>query len=95
MPYQIPESKQSIDQDVFSYGPTTGEEYQVKKAKYISTDRLERVTAGSMRAILDVFGQRGTPEGDFIRSLDVDQLNGLLAAWFKDSGISMGESLPS
>lgn len=93
MAFQVPASKASIGQDQFTFGPETGSEYSVKKAKFVPLGTLEALDDTS--AAIEFFGEKGTAQGDFIRSLDPDQFGALVDAWRDDSALTAGESQAS
>ena len=91
MVYEVPASKASKGQGEFEFkiGSKT---YKVRKAKFLSGGQMEDVTSGDLTRIYDVFGKRGTPIGDAVRSLDIEQTTALANAWMADSGLNSGES---
>lgn len=94
MAYQVPAAQQSIGQDKFEFGPETGDEYSVRKAKLLTLGQAESLSANNDAAVT-FFGTAGTPQGDYIRSLTLEQFQGLVAAWRTDSGLTAGESQAS
>lgn len=93
MAYQVPAAQQSIGQDTFEFGPETGDEYSVRKAKLLTLRQVESMSASD--AAVTFFGTAGTPQGDYVRSLTLEQFQGLVAAWRADSGLTAGESQAS
>lgn len=91
MVYEVPASKASKGQDQFEF-KIAGKVYKVRKAKFLSGGQIEDVTSGELSRIYDVFGKRGTPIGDAVRSLDIEQTTALANAWMADSGLNSGES---
>lgn len=93
MAYQVPAAQQSIGQDLFTFGPETGDEFSVRKANLLTIGQYEAMEESA--AAFQFFGSAGTPQGDYIRSLDLDQFKALVAAWREDSGLTAGESKAS
>lgn len=98
MAYQVPKSKASIKQNRFEFS-IDGKTYSVPLLKYLSGNKIEEIAAaedkGGMASIVvsfSIFGDKGTPAGDAVRTLDQDQLGELNDAYMKASGISVGES---
>lgn len=89
MGYQVPAAQQSIGQDRFEFGPVTGNEYSVRKAGLLKIGQLEAMEDST--AAIEFFGASGTPQGDYVRGLDVTQFQGLVKAWRDDSGVTAGE----
>lgn len=92
MTFEVPESKRSTDQDKFKFkiGATT---YTIKRAKFLSVGEAEMLEAPeSSTVVLDLFGRKGTKQGDAVRSLDAEQFDALVEAWKQDSGVGVGES---
>lgn len=89
--YEVPASKASKGQDQFEFkiGAKT---FKVKKARYLSGRAMEDLTSGELSLIFNVFGERGTPVGDAVRDLDIEQITALAEAWVADSGLAPGES---
>jgi len=94
MGFQVPPSKASKGQDKFEFGPGSGSEFSVKKAKFCKIAQLEKIEQGGAAAI-DFFGAAGTKQGDFVRDLDRDQFQTLIEAWQDDSNVTAGESQAS
>lgn len=96
MVYQVPASKASIKQNKFEFkvGTTT---HSLPKFKFLPLSVIETIEGSdeSVTAYLSIFGEKGTPVGDAIRSLDTDQFTNLIKAWRDDSGIEPGESVAS
>lgn len=92
MTFQVPESKRSIEQDVFPFSiPGVKGEFKVRRLKFMSIG--ERAKMGDdTDAILNFFGAEGTKQGDAVRSLDGEQFKALSDAWQADSKITLGES---
>lgn len=91
MTYEVPASKASKGQDQFDF-KIGAKAYKIKKAKFLSAGALEDLTSGNLTLMLDVFGKRGTPVGDAVRDLEIDQVKDLASAWTADSGLKPGES---
>lgn len=92
MVFEVPESKRSVEQDVFPFkiGSKT---YKIKRAKFLSIGDAETLESpDSATVVLDMFGVKGTPQGDAVRSLDAEQFEALVEAWKQDSGVGVGES---
>lgn len=96
MPYQVPDSKRSIDQNKFEFSvPGDPAIYKVPKVKYLPLGQIEVLEGSaenvSLRDILDLFGEDEAAQAA-VRTLDTEQLQALTEAWQKDSGIEVGES---
>lgn len=89
MAYTVPAAKQSKGQDKFTFGPVTGTEFSVRKAKLLKLRLIEQLEATS--AAIEFFGPAGTEQGDYIRDLDRDQFQALVKAWRDDSAVTAGE----
>lgn len=93
MAYEVPAAKRSVKQNVFEF-KVGGKTFNVPKFAYLPVGVLE-VVEGAGDAIgpyLDIFGMKDTPAGAAVRSLDKDQLLGLIHAWQADSDVTVGES---
>lgn len=94
MVYEVPASKRSVKQDVFEY--KVGEKsFKVVSAKFLNGFQLESVTSFDLPAIFNIFGAKGTPAGDAVRSLETDQIADLVTAWTEASDLKPGESAAS
>lgn len=98
MPYQVPESKRSIDQNKFEFTvPGDDTVYAVPAVKYLPLGQVEKLQGSAkditLTDILDLFGDDAAKAA--IRTLDTEQLQALTEAWQKDSGVQMGESSAS
>jgi hypothetical protein len=94
MVYEVPAAKRSIKQNVFEF-KVAGKTYSVPKFEYLPVGVLEGIESAAADAIgpyLSVFGEKDSPIGKAIRSLDKDQLTALIQAWQSDSDVSVGES---
>lgn len=92
MAYEVPESKRSVGQDMFEF-KIAGKAYSIKKAKFLTIGEAEALESPeSSTVVLDIFGRRGTKQGDAVRSLDQEQFAALVEAWKLDSGVGVGES---
>ena len=92
MTYEVPESKRSIGQDEFEF-KIAGKRYSIKKAKFLTIGEAEALESPeSSTVVLDIFGRKGTKQGDAVRSLDQEQFAALVEAWKLDSGVGVGES---
>lgn len=92
--YEVPAAKKSTAQDKWSF--KIGEKtHSVPKVKHLTGSQMEDLTSGNLTQIFNVFGERGTPVGDAVRSLQTDQIEALVAAWIADSGLTPGESKAS
>lgn len=91
MVYEVPASKASKGQDQFEFKIGT-KVHKIKKAKYLPGGSIEDITSGELPRIFDAFGKRGTPIGDAVRSLEIEQITDLANAWMADSGLNAGES---
>ena len=98
MPYQVPESKRSIDQNKFEFNvPGDDRTYKVPKVKYLPLGSMEKlqgqVADVTLTDILDLFDDEDAQAA--VRRLDTEQLQALTAAWQQDSGVDLGESSAS
>ena len=94
MVYEVPVSKRSAKQNVFEF-KVGQKSYTVPKFAYLSVGVLESLSAAgddAMGPFLDAFGTKDTPIGKAVRSLDQEQLIGLIKAWQADSDVTVGES---
>lgn len=92
MTFEVPESKASIEQDQFKF-KIAGKPYAIKKAKFLTIGEAEALESPeSSTVVLDIFGRKGTKQGDAVRSLDQEQFSALVEAWKLDSGVGVGES---
>lgn len=92
MTFKVPESKRSVEQDVFEFD-IDGKSYKIKRAKYLTVGEAESLEdPESSTVVLDLFGRKGTKQGDAVRSLDAEQFEALVEAWKQDSGVGVGES---
>lgn len=89
MAFQVPAAQQSIGQDLFTFGPVTGDEYSVKRANLLDVGQMEELD--DPKVTIEFFGTKGTPQGDYIRSLLKPQFESLIEAWRADSGVTAGE----
>lgn len=92
MTFEVPESKASVDQDQFKF-KIAGKQYAIRKAKFLTIGEAEALESPeSSTVVLDLFGRKGTKQGDAVRSLDQEQFTALVEAWKLDSGVGVGES---
>lgn len=94
MVYEVPAAKRSIEQNTFKF-KVGAKTFSVPKFEHLSVGVLEAVESAPDNAIgpyLSVFGEKDSPIGKAIRSLDKDQLTALIQAWQSDSGVTVGES---
>jgi hypothetical protein len=92
MTFEVPASKASIEQDVFKFSiPGHKTMFSVKRLKFLSVGQRESI-GDDTATILDLFGAKGTKQGDAVRSLDEEQFDALSKAWQDDSKITLGES---
>jgi len=92
MAFEVPASKASVGQDKFTF-KIDGKQFSIKKAKYLTIGEAEALESPeSSTVVLDIFGRRGTKQGDAVRSLDQEQFAALVEAWKLDSGVGVGES---
>lgn len=94
MVYEVPAAKRSLKQNLFEFKVGT-KAFTVPKFEHLSVGVLEAVESAPANAIgpyLSVFGEKDSPVGKAIRTLDKDQLTALIEAWQSDSGVSVGES---
>ena len=94
MVYEVPAAKRSLKQNVFEF-KVGAKTFTVPKFEFLSVGVLEDLEAAPVNAVgpyLDVFGPKGSPVRDAIRSLNKDELTALIKAWQSDSGITAGES---
>jgi hypothetical protein len=94
MTFEVPASKASIGQDVFKFKiPGRSGEFSVKRAKFLSVGDAEALeTPDNASVVLDLFGKKGTKQGDAVRTLDTEQFQALVDAWQADSDVTLGES---
>jgi len=98
MPYQVPASKRSIDQNKFEFTvPDDDTVYKVTAVKYLPLGSVEELQGNAgditLTDILDLFGDADAQAA--VRTLDTEQLQALTEAWQQDSGVQMGESSAS
>jgi len=94
MVYEVPTAKRSLKQNVFEF-KVGAKSFSVPKFEHLSVGVLEAVESAPENAIgpyLSVFGEKDSPIGKAIRTLDKDQLTALIGAWQADSGVTVGES---
>ena len=94
MVYEVPAAKRSLKQNLFEFKIGT-KTYSVPKFEFLAVGVLESIEAAPADAVgpyLGVFGEPDSPIGKAIRTLDKDQLSGLIQAWQAHSGITLGES---
>lgn len=92
--FEVPASKASIDQNKFKF-KLSGKQYSLPKFTYLPMSVMETIegaSADSISPYLNIFGAKGTPLGDAVRSLDKDQFTALIQAWRDDSQVKPGES---
>ena len=98
MPYKVPDSKKSIGQNMFEFELPDGSVHSIPKAKYLTAGEIEMVAKAksdlTITDILELLGRSETAAAA-VRSLDIEQLMGLMTAWQEDSGLSLGESSAS
>lgn len=105
MPFSVPESKRSIDQNKFEFDvpDKPGQVFKVPKVKYLPMGAMETLQGQgnvTLSDVLDLFArEEDGPEAvairDAVRTLDTEQLQALTEAWQKDSGVQLGESSAS
>ena len=92
MTFEVPESNASVGQDEFKF-KIAGKQYAIKKAKFLTVGEAEALESPeSSTVVLDLFGRKGTKQGDAVRSLNQEQFSALVEAWKLDSGVGVGES---
>lgn len=94
MVYEVPVSKRSAKQNVFEFKVGT-KAFTVPKFAFLPVGVLEALSAAgddAMGPFLDAFGTKDTAVGKAVRTLDQEQLIGLIKAWQADSDVSVGES---
>jgi hypothetical protein len=92
--FEVPAAKRSVKQNLFEF-KVGSKSYSVPKFEHLSVGVLEAVETAPENAIapyLAVFGEKDSPIGKAIRTLDKDQLTALIGAWQADSGVTVGES---
>lgn len=97
MVYEVPSSKRSVKQNMFEF-KIANRTYSVTKFEYLSIGVLEDIEAAPADAIgpfLGVFGPKDSPVREAIRTLNKDELSGLIEAWRADSDVTVGESSAS
>jgi hypothetical protein len=92
MTFKVPDSTRSVDQDMFEFD-IAGKSYKIKRAKYLTIGEVEALEdPDSSTVVIDMFGRKGTKQGDAVRALDDEQFQALVNAWKQDSGVGVGES---
>lgn len=90
MPYEVPRSKKSHNQNRFEFA-LDGETYDLPLMRYVSAGAMEAFEAGkNMTGLILAADTERTR--DAIRSMDAEQLNGLMGALQEASNITVGES---
>lgn len=90
MPYEVPASKKSKKQNRFEFSHD-GETYDVPLMKFVSAGAMEAFEAGkNMTGLILAADDERTR--DAVRTMESDQLAGLMGAWQEASGITAGES---
>ena len=99
MTFEVPASKRSHKQNQFTFKvPGDRKTYGIPKAKYLTVGQVELMAARGdkdlqITDVLELLGQGEAREA--VRTLDVEQLQALMAAWQEDSNLQMGESSAS
>ena len=93
--YRVPASKASLDQNRFKFQlPDEDKPRSIPKLQFLKPRIAVRIEGMKMSDALILLVEEYHP--DLIDRLDgLDQLEGLMEAWQKASGISVGESKPS
>lgn len=92
MVFEVPESKRSLDQNVFKFTfPGDRAVYKIPKLQYLRPSLIEQIEGGSKVAAVRAVTNEYAP-GLFERFEDSEQLAAFYEAWAKASGISLGES---
>lgn len=101
MTYSVPASKRSLAQNRFEFTlPGEKTKHSIPLAKYLSTGQIEEIAKQDqvgLVEILGIFDEKDVPKKtrDAVRTLDQEQLEGLMQAWQQESGITVGESSAS
>lgn len=90
MAYQVPKSKASIKQNRFEF-EVDGKTYDIPQMKYLSIGSVEAFENEHPIQGL-IMASDNEDARAALRSLEGDQLEGLMEAWQKESGVSVGES---
>jgi hypothetical protein len=91
MTFSVPQSKKSLKQNRFEFAGVDGEKHELPLLKFVSAGSAEAMEMGQNVHGLMLAADTDRTR-DMLRSLDGDQLEALMEAWGKASGISMGES---
>lgn len=94
MVYEVPAAKRSLKQNVFEF-KVSGKTFSVPKFEYLPVgvlETLENTPETAIAPFLGIFGEKDSPIGRAIRSLDKEQMVALIQAWQADSGVTVGES---
>lgn len=90
MPFEVPASKKSIDQNQFEFS-LDGATYSIPLLKYAPVAAAEAFEQNqSVKAV--VIAIDNPKAADAIRRLDGEQFSALLEAWQEASGVTTGES---
>ena len=93
MAFKVPASKRSIKQNRFEF-EVDGKKYDIPLLKFLPVAAAEAFEAG--RNIEGILAGADTDRArDAIRSLDSEQVEGLMDAWQEASGVEAGESSAS
>lgn len=93
MPFDVPASKKSIKQNRFEF-TLEGETHSIPLLKFAPVEAVENFELNrNVAAILACCENEAARNA--VRSLDSEQFDALMEAWYKASGISVGESSAS
>lgn len=91
MPFKVPASKKSIDQNRFEVEATDGKTYALPSLKYIDPNLMVKVEAMPQMAGTKFLFESMAP-GLFETFEDGEQVGALMDAWQEFSGVTVGES---
>jgi|tagenome__1003787_1003787.scaffolds.fasta_scaffold20400330_2 hypothetical protein len=89
MPYQVPPSKASVDQNKFEV-ELDGTTYRLPSLKYVKPALLEGTSTEGISGTRALFDHYAPGLFDAIEG--ADQLEGIMTAWGESSDITLGES---
>lgn len=89
MPYQVPPSKASTDQNRFEV-ELDGTTYKLPSLKYVKPALLEGTSTDGISGTRALFDHYAPGLFDAIEG--ADQLEGIMTAWGESSDITLGES---
>lgn len=97
MPYEVPQSKKSLKQNVFEFTfPRSKKVYSVPLVKYIRPGlAIEIGELGEVEMVKRLFEEFAPGQNLLDKFEDMEQLEAWAHAWREASGISVGESQAS